>query len=401
MGVSSDGDPKLLSAMCAKMCGIGRNLICTQDHIHFGNKCRNRAQKDGINLPMGRFQVSIMHLRSLVKDVQKSIHGLSQMDVCPIDKMNYNSFEKITSDRAIDALQKYIKQSDATVLYLKVCRDATESYMKPDLNPTERIFKIWHSLFFIRVWRNFIKSSNRFTLKDNFLTSNAYMCLEINARNLIRLIKKFRDENHPERFLPGLFDSQGCENMFRLFRSMGTMQYTKINFSIYELMHMIGRIETQNEIAYIKLADKEIYFPNKRAGKTTIFNMPSDEEIDTIVANARKLAIENAAKLGMIDINNIDEFEINSKINFDDVEDDSDDCIENFIDEEAEVDQMDVDEFNTDEMNVEVNSRFVVVRDENGIKRKIPKSTLIWMLTEPSERLSNDRLRRVQVHDKK
>lgn len=98
MGASSDGDPKLLAAMCAKMCGIGKDIIVTQDHIHFGIKCRNRMLKHSIHLPMGKFEVSIKHLQSLVKNVQKSVHGLLQIDVCPIDRMNYDSFEKVTSD---------------------------------------------------------------------------------------------------------------------------------------------------------------------------------------------------------------------------------------------------------------------------------------------------------------
>lgn len=165
---SSDGDPKLLAAMCAKMCGIGRELIVTQDHIHFGNKCRNRMLKNSIHLPMGKFEVSIKHLQSLVKDIQKSIHGLSQIDVCPVDRMNYESFEKITSDRAIEALQKHIKQSDATVQFFKICRDATLSYLRVDLNPIERIQRIWHALFFMRIWRNWIKSSPKYTLRTIF-----------------------------------------------------------------------------------------------------------------------------------------------------------------------------------------------------------------------------------------
>lgn len=394
VGASSDGDTKLLAAMCAKMCGIGRNLIVTQDHIHFANKCRNRMLNQS-NLPMGRFEVSINHLQSLVKNVQKSVHGLSQMDVCPIDRMNYDSFEKVTSDRAIEALQEHVDKSDATVQYLKVCRDATWSYTKIDLTPSQRIENIWHALFFMRIWRNYIISSPRYTLKDNFLTSNAYICLEINARNLIQLIKKFRDANQPERFLPRIFDSQGCENIFRLFRSMGTTQFTKINFSLLELMHMIRRVETINHIAYVKLDGENVNFPNKRKGKSIIFELPSDEEIEKTIANARTKAIENAAKLGMSTVNNIDTFEIRSNMKFDE-ENDIDDCTENISDEDEEVI---LDDTDAEKQKIDQNAPLVVVSDENGIKRTIRKSTLVWMLTEPSERISNDRLKRFHIHN--
>lgn len=309
--------------------------------------------------------------------------------------MNYESFDKITSDRTIEALQKYIKQSDATVQYLKICRDVTSSFLKVDMNPNERIYKSWHGLFFFRIRRQFIKCSRIYTLKDNFITSNAFMCLEINARNLIRLIEKFRDEKRPECFLLPIFDSQGCENMFRLFRSMGTTNYTKINFTIYELMYMIGRLEMLNEISYFKLADKEIYFPNKRVGKTVIYNLPTNEEIHAVIARAKSEAIQNAAKLGMISTNGIDDFEIHSNLNFDDAEDDLEYLYDNTIGEEVEIET----EFDTERSEIDENSRFVMVCDENGMNRKVLKSSLVWMLTEPSEKISNDRLKRVQIHN--
>lgn len=399
VGVSSDGDPKLLAAMCAKMCNVGRPIVVTQDHIHFGNKCRNRLLHK-VHLPMGKYEVSINHLQSLVRDVQKSVHGLSQMDITPVDRMNHASFEKISSERTLEALQKHIKNSDATIQYLRVCRDATLAYLEIELSPIERIHKIWHALFFIRIWRDFITSSNRYTLKENFLTTNAYMCLEINARSLVQLIKKFRDEGHPERFLPRLFDSQGCENIFRLFRSLGTTQFTKITFSIYEFLHMIRRVEAQIEIAYVKLADQEIHFPNKRKGKAIIFDLPSDKVIDETIAKAKDEAIQNALKLGMSTTTAIDDFQIKTNIKFD--EDDysefpNDEDIEAEMDMEMDVDEFDADELNSDNMVVDINSRYVVVRDEDGFKRKILKQTYLWMLIEPSEKISNERWIRVQV----
>lgn len=87
-------------------------------------------------------------------------------------------------------------------------------------------------------------------------------------------------------------DSQGCEKMFRTFRSMGTAQYTKINFSLYEVLHMTRRIEKRNEIAYISLADQKISFPNKCTGKTIIHSLPTDEEINATIEKAKHEASE-------------------------------------------------------------------------------------------------------------
>lgn len=161
-GWSSDGDPKLLAAMCAKLCTTDYgSFIVTQDSTHLGNKFRNRTLKLNIHLPMGSFVVSIVHLQNLVKDVQKSVHGLSQIDVCPIDRMNFDSFEKITDDRVLEALRVHIKGSDATIQYLKIARDVSSSFLLHDLPPQERIFRILHGVYFMRIWRQYILSSKR------------------------------------------------------------------------------------------------------------------------------------------------------------------------------------------------------------------------------------------------
>lgn len=216
-------------------------------------------------------------------------------------------------------------------------------------------------------------------------------------------MKKFRDSNTPEHFLPTLFDSQSCEEIFRHFRSMGTMQYTKINFSLYELLHMISCVEAQNEISYFKLQNTGISFPHVREGKTTIYQLPSDCEIKDIMIRAKETAIIQAKKFGMMDFSNIDDFEITSNLVIDDNEEDFEfgddidlDVLENESNDYSEIQG---DE-NTSE-NVEENSPFIAVYDEDGVKRIIRKSTLLWMLCEPSEFVSKDRLRRVQVNQKK
>lgn len=396
-GISSDGDPKLLSAMIYEMSLPQEDgILVIQDTIHLGGKFKNRLLKPDIILPMGTHRVSINHLKSLVKDVQKSIHGLTQFDVVPEDRMNFDVFEKIVHDRVISALEIYVKNSEATIQYLRVCRNVTSCFLSFDLTPLERIFRMWRGLFFLRIWRKYIQTSKSYNLQDNFVSSNSYSCAEINGKNLITLIKKYRDQNKSEFFLPTIFDSQTCEKIFRQFRSMGTTQFTKVNFSLLELLHMIGRIEVQNDIAYFKLADKEITFPHKRAGKTKIYSLPSDTEINVTISEAKKKAIEDATKFGMICFIDIDEYEFQSRLRFE--SNDSDEHVE-----ESDDDDSDFLEHETSTMseNIDEKSPLVAVKDADGITRVVRKSTLLWMLTEPVERLSKDRLRRVQINTKK
>lgn len=177
----------------SQMNGVG--IKVTQDVIHICTKGRNRLLKLGIKLPMGNMQVSVAHLRQLVKNVQKSVHALTNSDVFPIDRMNCGSFEKIVNDRAIYASRERVPNSDATIQYLLTFRDIADSFLKFDLEPLERIFLIYRGLYFIRFWRKFIENSPFYNLGENFITYNTYTCVEINARSLIQLIKIFRDRN--------------------------------------------------------------------------------------------------------------------------------------------------------------------------------------------------------------
>lgn len=186
----------------------------------------------------------------LIKRCPKLIHGLTISDIDPKDRQNYSSYEKITSIRVRNALSEHVVGSEATVKYLEKCDQITSSFMQDDLMPLERVYRIFNAVFFFRIWSSWLKSSHAYKTDENFITSNCYKCIEINAMNLIiiSLMKQFRDENVHSRFLPTLFGSQTCENMFRHFRSMGTANFTKINFTMFEILNMTRRVEIKNEI---------------------------------------------------------------------------------------------------------------------------------------------------------
>lgn len=397
-GISSDGDTRLLSAMKYE---ISRpdGILAIQDTIHLGGKLRNKILNS--DMPIGKHIVSIDHLKSLVTKVHKSVHGLTQNDICPEDRMDFDSFLKITKDRVLTALQQHIEDSNGTIQYLKMCKYITSSFLDLDVEPLERIFRMYRAVFFLRIWRQTIISSKSYKLR-NFITSNAYACVEINARNLIAILKKFRDQNHPELFLPPIFDSQTCEKAFRVFRSMGTTQFTKINFSLLELIHMIGRVETQHDIAYFKLKETPIKFPHMRTDKTKIYKLPTDEEIIEIIAKAKQEALKDAELLEMSCPNSkdIDEYHFEAPKIFSDIL-----CSD---DENSDEEGMKEDEWNDGDMNdgitgrtnEEICSSYVVILDESGVERVVRKSTYLWMLTEQYEKLSNDRIKRFQKKEK-
>lgn len=412
--MSTDGDPKCLSAMVYESSlpnEIGIKTI--QDPIHIGAKSRNRLLKPNIKLPMGKYEVSIEHLRKLVKNVHKSVHGLTHSDIFPMDRMNYGSFEKIVQDRVLRALEAHVPGSEATIQYLRIFRDILRSFLEFDLKPLERVLLIWSGVFFLRIWREYIQKSPFYELINNFITNNTYMCVEINAKSLVQLINFFRNRKTPKEFLPGLFDSQTCEKTFRLFRSMGTTQFTRINFTILDLIHMIGRIEVQNDISYCKLNGVEgVEMPHKRKKKTVCYELPTNEQLNDTIEKAKMEAIKMAETLGILNCTEqIEKFEFKSRLKLDQDEeepydeDEYDYEILNYsnnmeivedqstdIENELDIDLMEDDNF----LSIDTNSPLIYVSDERGQKKLIPKSTFLWMITGAKQKMSNDRLKRFQ-----
>lgn len=218
----------------------------------------------------------------------------------------------------------------------------------------------------------------------------------------------------PHLFIPYLFSSQPCEHIFRTMRSMGTVNYTKINFNLNELFHLISRFEMVNTITS---SNKTITFEkhynlnyNKNVGenpKNAEINieLPSDEEILDAMINARSKAIEKASEfdifLNVDDITNIElQFSRQNQAELM-----IDDMLELFNDTDDEPSEDINDEFfnlmpSTSKAQSRAKSQskeesFIDVIDSDGTSTSIKKTTFIWMLTENKNKLSTDRLRRV------
>ena len=121
LGISSDGDSRLMKAMHIKS-GIGiqnpdwsmleqdfalaefyayllPEFICTQDTVHIGTKLKTRFLKPSLIMPLGNFFISSGHLSILIDNVSKDKHMLSACDISSKDKMNFASMIKICDPR--------------------------------------------------------------------------------------------------------------------------------------------------------------------------------------------------------------------------------------------------------------------------------------------------------------
>lgn len=371
-----------------------QDVSVIQDSVHVATKLRNRILRSSVAMPMGRKQVSASHLKILINSVPKHVHGLVRSDILPEDRQNYRSFEKITEIRVLDALKCYVVDSEATIMYLKISKQISSAFIEVNVDPLERVYRIWHGLYFLRAWRKWIlnlqsnNESSHHTVTKNFISHIAFTCVELNAYNLLHLIIKFRNANTPELFLPTLFQSQACEQTFRQLRSMTTINWTKINFSVLELIHQIGRIELQNNIAFFGLAKMDVSFPRiqNRQNKLKVYSLPSNEQIQKTLESARSAALVDASKLGMeISISDIIRCEI----------------MKSGTKTQSDENQLSNDEtgpISDVQINSDIDGRHVQIFDEDGSTKTILKSSLVWILSETKGILSNDRLQRVQSH---
>lgn len=375
------------------------STICfLQDIVHIGTKLRNRLLKLVTVLMIGKKIASVAHLKILINKVPKDIHGIVYHDICPDDRQNYNSLKKVMQPIVREALVKNVPDSEATVEYIRICHEVTSSLYDDHLSPSERLSRIWRSTFFLRAWRLSVQRTNALNISDNFITQNTYQCIELNAKNLTILVKKFRDEGLSKHFIPTIFNSQPCEETFRKMRSMGTINFTKINFTLLELIHLIGRVELMDEIMHFKLADHDVYFPRNPVNKSNMnfFELPSDTEIQNIMLQSSNSAVDDAKKFGI----NITAKDI-ADCKIEDV------SIVLNTNNQSKIDlgiaksnekytQFDYTNFKdyTNRPDGECNS-FVSLDEEHGGK-VIRKSTLIWSISKSKEKLSSDRLQRVQ-----
>ena len=159
--------------------------VCyVQDIVHIAVKLKSRLIKASINLPVGNYVAGVHHLRMLQAKFGKDKHGLRERDINHKDRQNYDAVLRMTSESVLMSLTD-IPDARGTVAYLNVLRCVIDSYLDKNIAPLMRIEKIWIALFFLRYWRQWIISHPGYTLESNFITQNAYMCVELNAHALI------------------------------------------------------------------------------------------------------------------------------------------------------------------------------------------------------------------------
>lgn len=168
------------------------------------------------------------------------------------------------------------------------------------------------------------------------------------------------------------------------------------------LFHSIGRVELLTDIIYNKLKDTEIIFPRSRdyVNKVTVFELPSNGEIQTILDKSRKNAVNDAKAVGM-ELQNDTTIACKIKVRKNATK--VDDLIEELnLNDEPEQDIEDI--FSSLSLDLDPDAHhsannlnpFLDLIDKNGNTKTVRKSSVISLLSTTKNTVSNDRLRRVQ-----
>ena len=125
--------------------------IFIQDTVHEGNKLKNLLLKDFTIIPIGKFMISLGHIKSVYKNSTKNKHFLNESDLYENDRMNFNCTMRLCHPRVWKLLKDLVAGSDGTQFYLKLIYYSTVSFLSIDLDFCVRVYLIWFALIAIRV----------------------------------------------------------------------------------------------------------------------------------------------------------------------------------------------------------------------------------------------------------
>ncbi|CAF4729851.1 unnamed protein product [Rotaria sp. Silwood2] len=431
-------------------------FFCFQDPVHICTKIRNRLLSQSASMMIGNEEISVSILFDLINNQSKLIHGLVKTDVHPKDKQNFSSCVKISSDDVLSALDD-VSGSYAMQVYLRLLRSIILAYIERSTSTIDRIYHSWITVFICRLWWVWLQLTDveNFSTKykDNknnyfFITKAAYHSIEINAHTLLSVVLLVCQHDLPESALSiSSFNSQTCENIFRLTRSMSGTFSSNVNFTVAQFLRRAGKLSVLQEIERQNEQEESecsLQFPKhhkRRLRKTehandhlqtnniltqnniekTIYRAYDDAYKLLSVLGIDKI-LKKAHKSTLTELSTFVRVQIEQKSHTTDYSENWNGYSDDESDSEAEntIDQSDVStESSSEDENDELmtnssrkGSQFKRMRIFNDIptsqtksyfrlkigenEKYVHKQTACWLLTDDRTTLSADRLQRVQ-----
>ena len=167
---------------------------------------------------------------------------------------------------------------------------SASSFLDKNLTPLDRVYRMWYVVFSLRIWRYWILCDKAYTLANNFVTLNVYLCVEINAHALVLTILRLK--LNPNAFNTSQLGSQACETYFRGGRSCTPSGSTTVNFSAREFFKSRCRKIDANIRLTSEGVKDGLKYPrferpfDKAINEWVEWPMPSMEEMDAKILSA-------------------------------------------------------------------------------------------------------------------
>ena len=320
LGFSTDADPRYLRAMrlCSRLFAELPNLnlfkyndpfdiqipnqwswffmkekqlmFFMQDPVHIATKLRNRLLSNTAKLVMGDYSIDNKALIHLIESKNKIEHNLIKCDINPKDKQNYPSCVRLSSGIVLNLLEKD-RNFKGTYVYLSLLRLIISGFIEKTTKIEERLLHTWTVVFTCRLWWAWIQhiplkdinnnnSEPIATIKRNsFITKPTFWCIEINAHTLLYIVLLVIQQKLPiEALNTFVFNSQICENTFRIARSLSGSFSSITNFSVKSFMKRCEKISIINSIKSRDghVGDYRFHFPQHHKNDKETLNYSID-----------------------------------------------------------------------------------------------------------------------------
>lgn len=327
VGFSSDGFPAFLKSMkiicslpCANCqcpggykdffrCKWGPDFLCIQDPTHICVKLMRAISSK--QLALGKQVACLGQLISAIRHLPKSVTHLSVRELeGQTDMMSFRICERACAKELLDAMVR--PEEQATKIYLNLIRLAITAFIDPKTTPADRIAAAMELDMFLRLWKYFLKAhsnirrsrdtsecAHKLTLEANFVSSNVYECVLLNAHNLIMFHDYCRDLGRPDLFLPTRTGSQPNEAAFRCLRSMSTWNSTAVNIEMRDAIYKCNRLWFLGEHRATAAEDGTFNYKSARANQLHIpESLLSVDEVKEQVRRGFERAKSSFAILG-------------------------------------------------------------------------------------------------------
>ncbi|CAF1474909.1 unnamed protein product [Rotaria sordida] len=451
-------------------------FLFMQDPIHIATKIRNRLLSRVAKMKMGSYSIDKEHLIDLIESKSKIEHNLTKTDVNVKDRQNFSSCLRISSEKVLYLLNKNEK-AKGTYVYLTLLNLIISGFINKSTTIEKRLYHIWTVVFICRLWFSWIHylnitNSNNHTNNSNnnsqsqkkikqrtFITRPTLWCIEINAHTLLYIILLVIKKKLPIDALNTFgFNSQICENTFRIARSLTGPFSSVTNFSVKSFMKRSEKISVVNSIKGrdSKMRDYCFQFPQHHKNDKETYDYSVDSikslnlteyDIEKIIYHAFESAKQYVSMVNMTQLlenkniyslpelshfiktilskpsSKIVDYTEDDDSNYDsdddEFEDDEDGSVTfgdegqmlpNMFDEEEEEEEegnivandlSNISQQNFkgcriyDKINSQHMNKFFRIHINSSVKY-IHKQTACWLLTTSKNHLSSDRLERVK-----